>query len=269
MTELINARGQMKLSKVIDSISTRLKDDFKNLSAEINHRGAKGSVREQMVVTEFFEKYTPSKIAIGRGEIVSTDGQVSNECDVVFYDRLECPVFFESESYKVFPAETVYGVAEVKSKLDGKELKDAVDKIRKVKLMPKSAFEPQRGAVHNSTALYGRAWNYYPTLGFIFAYDSIDLNTLKDQLIELQKGHPVHTHVDLICVLNKGLILSFDSTTGTVSQSPTEKTTPRAVQSDNPLLITLVLFQELMLNSWMPRFRIRDYLEDTVYGKFI
>jgi len=258
----------MSLKQLIDSVAKKLEIDFSEATKQIGHRGAKGTVRETLIVEEFLCKYLPKKIEIMGGEIVSTDGQRSNQTDIVFFDHLNCPVFYDKKDYKIIPIEMVYGVMEVKSKLDSTELEDAFMKINKIKKMPKLAFEPQAGTVVNTSTIYDKEWNYFPTTGFVFAYDSIALPTLRDKLTEIQKSEPNFAKIDIVCILNKGLIINVENT-GMITHSANLKTELKAIESENPLLLTTVLIQQLLLSGWMPKFRIQDYFKNIEYGKFL
>lgn len=259
----------MELEKIFESIATKMKIDFSGISAEIEHRGSKGRVREIEVVNEFLKKYLPSMIGISCGEIVDTLGDVSSECDIILYDAEISPILLDKESYKIIPIECVYGILEIKSKLDKSELKDAFDKISRVKRLTKKAFYPQKDAVLKFTSLYDKEWDYYPTLGFVFAYDSIDLLTLKDYLDEMHRNMPLHERIDYVCVLNKGMIVNYDDKIDKLNHTPTSSTRLRAISSDNPLMLNTVFLQQLLQGAWMPKFRIMDYLKGKSFGNFI
>lgn len=172
----------MDLQRVFKSIADKLTSDFNDMSSEIEHRASKGRVREIELVEQYLRKYVPTTIGISHGEIVATTGETSNECDVVFYESRTGPLLLAKSDYQVFPVESVYGVLEVKSYLDNNELKDALGKISKIKKFPKTAFNPQRGPLTTKTSIYDNDWSYFPTVGFIFAYDSINLANLKNHL---------------------------------------------------------------------------------------
>jgi hypothetical protein len=52
------------------------------------------------------------------------------------------PPFWSEQDYRIVPAECVYGVIEVKSSLDTKELCSAWEQIAQVKALPKTAYHP-------------------------------------------------------------------------------------------------------------------------------
>jgi hypothetical protein len=66
--------------------------------------GGKGASRED-IVRDFVARYLPrSAEATGRGEIITADGQVSPECDVMIVDR-STPPLMDSRDFRIVPAE--------------------------------------------------------------------------------------------------------------------------------------------------------------------
>ena len=259
----------MDVASIFDSIARKLEIDFDYLSSQVEHRQSKGRIRELEIVEEFFRLYMPQTVGIGHGEIVATTGDVSNEADIVFYQAHGCPTLIEKSGYQVFPCECVHGLVEVKSHLDGTELRDAFKKITRIKQFPKSAFEAQTGAIHHSSNLYGKEWGFFPTIGIVFAYDSMNLATVCDQLTDLQSDVPIHQRIDLVVVLRKGLVINWEDDDKVLCHTPTPSSRLRAVESTNPLLLTVVFLQQLFQSAWMPRFNIREYMPQVDYGRFL
>lgn len=259
----------MNLEKIFGSINKKMLIDFDEISSEIEHRGSKGKVRENEIIKEFLTKYCPSNIGLCDGEIVSTDDQISPQTDVVLYEKNTTPALLTKEGYQVFPIECVYGVVEVKSFLDKAQLQDSFEKIKKIKQMPKLAYEAQRGPIVLSTSLYDREWTHFPTLGFVIAFDSLDLKTIKAHYMEFIAGHPSEQQIDSIWVLKKGMLINYNSTTDQIELTPSSKTVVRAVSSDNPLMMLTIQLQSLLASGWMPPFRIGHYLKNASHGSFL
>ncbi|MFB6557207.1 DUF6602 domain-containing protein, partial [Streptomyces sp. NPDC056405] len=77
-------------------------------------------------------------------EVISTNGDVSPQSDIVLIDR-GTPPFTSLKGFRIIPNECVYGMVEVKTKLDGNQLTDACNKISKMRTMPKTAYRPITG----------------------------------------------------------------------------------------------------------------------------
>ncbi len=259
----------MDLQSIFKSIAEKLAIDFRYASSEIEHRSSKGRVRELEIVEQFLQKYLPKTIGISHGEIVSSDGNTSNESDIIIYETRTCPYLLDKTGYQIFPIECVYGVIEVKSMLNSAELEDSFNKISKIKKFPKIAYEPQEGVIKKYSKLYDKEWEYFPTVGCVFAYDSIDLLTLKKKLEELQKDVPIDERIDSVWVLNKGMVINWEDSTQKINHTPSGQSRLRAVVSDNPLLLMTIHLQQLFQSGWMPRFRLHSYMKDVVYGNFL
>ncbi len=258
----------MNLENIFKSINKKMLLDFNEISSEINHRPSKGKVREIEVINEYLKKYIPGNIGVANGEIISSDDQVSNETDIIFYEKNSTPFLLQKEGFQVFPIECIYGGIEVKSFLDGTQLKDSFKKINKLKKMPKVAFDEGNKIIKSTTNLYDKEWNYFPTLGFIIAFDSIDLKTLKAHLDKISKNELVEHRIDSIWILNKGAIINLNRTSGQLELAPSKNTVTQAMLSDNPLMLLTIQLQSLLQSAWMPMFLIQRYLGNADYGKF-
>lgn len=259
----------MKLENVFNSVAEKLAIDFKYISSQVEHRISKGHIREIELVEQFLIPYLPYGIGIGHGEIVSTDGQVSSESDIVLYDKRSCPVLIQKTGYQVFPIELVYAVIEVKSNLDSGELSDALRKVRKIKNMPKIAYRLTKSVIITTFNIYGEELKHFPTLGFVFAYDSINLITLRQQLSDAYRQLNLKERIDSVWVLAKGAVVNYSPERDLITGTPEPGTELRAMSSENPLLLMVVQLQTLMQSASVPRFQIEQYFPDTVYGRFI
>ncbi|WP_329460879.1 DUF6602 domain-containing protein [Streptomyces sp. NBC_01431] len=198
--------AENSLGEIFQSASDRLRADFLS-SGGFVHRGEKGGAREKLLA-EFISKYLPGHVqAFHSGEVITANGQVSPQCDILICDR-STPPLLDMDSYRIVPSECVYGVIEVKSKLDSKELVDACEKLRRVKQLPKSAFYPQMFEMR--CRIYGREYSYVPTAGIIFAFDSIDMAKLGDQLAEWCRDKPLDERPDSVWVMGKGYLTWVD-----------------------------------------------------------
>jgi len=256
----------IKLEAVFHGIKEKMLIDFKEISSQITHRGSKGKMREIEIIKEYLSKYLPGNIGISNGEIIATNDFVSSECDIVLYEKNSTPYLIHKDGYQVFPIECIYGVIEIKSLLDSKQLQDSIHKIKELKKMPKAAYEPQKGPVIKETTLYGKKWNYFPTIGMIISYDSIELETLKETYLTEVKDLPLEQYVDSIWILNKGMIIHHNQNTGIIELSPNPDTKPKMIKSDNPLLLLTIHLQNLMWSGWLPRFKIVEYLHGANFG---
>jgi hypothetical protein len=111
----------------------------------------------------------------------------------------------------ILPSDNVAAAIEVKSSLSKDELKDAAKKISSIKKLLKTPITNIDQPVTFSTLITTK------TLGIVFAYDSkTSLETLADNLREINKEIPYEEWIDIVAVLDKGVI-------GYVIQNPFEQ----------------------------------------------
>jgi len=181
----------MDLTRVFAAIGNQMLTDFELAQSQIKHLGERGGEREA-VLRSFLESYLPSRYGVSSGEIIDVSGVTSPQCDVIIYDHLNCPLLLAGKDYRVFPAESVLAVIEVKSILTLAQLKDAVNKIRSVKSLRR------RGG---------------PIVGVVFAYKSAvskdPMQKVASWIQGLNAALSPHEYVDLLCVLDSGLIYLF------------------------------------------------------------
>ncbi len=103
----------------------------------------KGSARE-VPVRKKLESILPRGLAVGTGCVIDSFGSVSNQIDVVIYEKEFCPVFCINNDPNVtfFPCEGVVAAGEIKSLLSVKELIDIFAKLASVKKLKRFAGSP-------------------------------------------------------------------------------------------------------------------------------
>jgi hypothetical protein len=90
-------------------------------AALLSHQGVKGTVLE-ILVARVFRPLLPSDIGIGTGQIIDCTGRMSNQVDIVLYDREIMPPGLYDESTGFFPVVAVLYAIEVKTTLTRTEL---------------------------------------------------------------------------------------------------------------------------------------------------
>ena len=101
-------------------------------TGKLIHPGEFGTYRER-ALQDFLTYVTPSKLSIGTGFIIGHNDFISNQSDIVVFDKKTTPLIQTKENQTFFPIETTVAVGEVKSKLSKTELKKALRKLSKIK----------------------------------------------------------------------------------------------------------------------------------------
>ncbi|MDX2089073.1 MAG: DUF6602 domain-containing protein [Kofleriaceae bacterium] len=138
----------------------------------------------------------PKRFAAGAGFIIDGRDQVSKQTDVVVYDAMNCPVYRASDEAAIIPNDNVAAVVEVKSRLDADRLEEAYANIRAAKRLAKSKAPDVPFLVSTRT------------LGFLFAFESaITLDKIVEHYRKLLDGNTLADHIDVIAVLDRGLVM--------------------------------------------------------------
>ena len=178
--------------EVFERAARKLRASFEEL-ANVPHRGEKGSQAEE-IVRRFLNEHLPRRFAAAGGFILDQKHQLSKQTDVIVYDAFNCPVYRADEEAGIFPNDNVAAVVEVKSRLDTDRLTEAIENIAAAKRLVKIHGD-ERGA------------EQWATLGCLFAFESaLTLDTIYAKYRELLQGTTFGLHIDLVLVLDRGLI---------------------------------------------------------------
>ena len=242
----------------------------------VQHRPSKGEVREAIVLDRFLSKHMPRNVNVcGNTEARSVDGRRSPSGDIFVVDK-NAPFLVEHADYRIAAIENVFGVVEVKSKLDCEQLRKAYESIVELKRMPKTAFLPASGPQW-PRHVYGRTWTHMPTVGLIFAYEGVRLETLCREMAEIvgeyrKEPHlqEPHLQVDSVWVLKKGGSLTWADPKNNyrINPSPEPGDEIHATRS-TPGQVLLHMVAHLNVhfaNAWTPGFDFLRYVGNSELG---
>lgn len=178
---------------------------FNDIRELIQHEGSKGT-RVEGVVRNFLLEFLPRRYDYGSGLVVDSSGREtdrSKQKDILVVDKFFNPRLFLDEEPTVYPIEVVYCGIEVKTSVDKKGLKVAVENIASLKrLKPIPRVVPQFR--ENQFVLVEPG----PPLGFIFAFETrikssdVLLNNYADAVAKVEP----EARPDLVCILNRGML---------------------------------------------------------------
>ena len=98
------------------------------------HAGEFGIYREG-IVKNYISSFIPQRLRVESGFVISSEGEVSNQADVVIYDHYETPIIELGKGQIFYPIETTVAVGEIKSDLKKSQLKTALNKLVQYKIM--------------------------------------------------------------------------------------------------------------------------------------
>ena len=154
------------------------------------HNLTSGTANE-MLLRDFLSEYSNGKFALGQGFICdptipdqATHHLVSKQCDIIVYNR-DYPLVHSEGAVKVVWPQAVRMVIEIKTKLNKKDLFDALDNICAAKQV----------AYMNLTH------------GLIFAFKSSTTQTIVKHLREYDKELSINHSPTAILLLDRGTII--------------------------------------------------------------
>lgn len=256
-------------AEIMRSVAQRMRGEFAETDAA-THRGGKGATREE-IIQSFVARYLPGHVeATSRGEIVTASGGVSAECDILIVDSSTLPLL-DKRDFRIVPSECVHGVVEVKSHLDGRELRDACEKIKRAKSLPKTAYGPSLGFEHE-IIFYGRPYRYTPTAGLIFAFGSMRLEEVASQFSSWCAGQDLALVPDGIWIFGQGYLVWSRPRNAGFEPRPEPGCEIAVVRADpdNDILLQLAIhLNVLFTNAWMPPLNLGDYGRGASAGEII
>jgi hypothetical protein len=105
---------------------------------EIYHPTSKGHESELNWIG-LLRAYLPERYTVDSGFVVDCEGRISEQIDIIIYDRHFTPFIFRGENVVYIPAEGVYAVFEVKPHFDNENYHYAVKKLKSVKTLKRTS----------------------------------------------------------------------------------------------------------------------------------
>jgi hypothetical protein len=198
-SDIFKAIIEEKIKRFINSFSDTSEKIFFTSDGKLIHSGEFGIYREKVTI-ELIRAFIPSNLGISDGFIISSDNQVSTQCDIIVYDPVKTPLI-EVNHNKFFPIESIKGVVEIKSNLDKATFREALLKLSKIKEMRKCELKKEGGDNSNVfTALICKSFTF--NLGNI--EELMNLNIYSDT-------KSVHKHNMILSIENGALGYHLES----------------------------------------------------------
>ncbi len=145
---------------------------FKDEKNKLIHPGEYGKYREESC-KELLRLLLGTEVSVSDGFVITSENQISTQCDIVVYNSNVSP-FIADGIAKMFPAEEVRMIGEIKSTMSRQ---DFIDALRKMAENKKKIIDGRKG---DGISPYGRKAETYNTIvsflvcnKFDFAYDKL------------------------------------------------------------------------------------------------
>ena len=144
--------------------------------------------RVEVLIRDALSSLLPSKIGVSKGFVVDSTGTMSDQMDIILYDRLNTPqIPLPEGAYpkgsRVFPVEGTYACGEIKTVLDSAKLDQCIAKYDSYKALTHQAYlVTVSNPVVTGYRLFGESTPHWQSLFFCLAVESVDMHILRDRL---------------------------------------------------------------------------------------
>jgi len=214
------------INAFLEHLANELIQNF-SFAGQATTSGLVGSAREK-ATRQKLETLLPPMVGVGTGCIIDSFGRTSKQMDIILYEKNLCPVFSINDNPETtyYPCEGVIAAGEIKSTLNNAELEDIFLKTESVKSLQRFAI-PSKGVLVPEETVFFR---HYGNTGawectkeeefnqntkrtdqiFFFAFCGdlgVQPQTLLEKFYTLSKSYPKQNLINLISILNHGLLL--------------------------------------------------------------
>lgn len=187
------------LSKVLSSLHDVVEQRLGIARATLAHATTKGDASESAWLG-LLQTYLPRRYSVARAHVVDSDGQFSDQFDVVIFDRQYSPLIFHFEGQTIVPAEGVYAVFEAKQTVNAKHVAYAGQKVATVRSLKRTSLPiPHAGGTYTPKDIHH-------ILGGVLALESEWNPPLGEHLKTALDALDERARLDLGCVAAHGVI---------------------------------------------------------------
>lgn len=137
------------LRGALSELHDELEEQLKRVRRTASHSGTMGDSSEN-VWLGLLKKYLPERYRADKAQVVDSAGNISDQIDVVVYDRQYSPFIFHLETGIYIPAESVYAVFEAKQTANLKHVGYAKNKVASVRRLKRTSLPiPYAGGTYD------------------------------------------------------------------------------------------------------------------------
>ena len=129
---------KIKLKKIFLGLQQQMEAKLTLTRGVIAHPGTMGDISELewlSLLTEFL----PKRYCFDKGFVVDSEGSISDQIDIIVYDRQYTPFVFHLNGAKYIPSEAVYAVMECKQNISQAHLQYAAKKAGSVRRLKRTS----------------------------------------------------------------------------------------------------------------------------------
>ncbi|MEZ8042464.1 DUF6602 domain-containing protein [Vibrio sp. 1F263] len=141
-SKILQSIAKDKLDNLFQAYNTSHKVFWDENKKKLLHPGEYGEFREK-AARELISLFIPQTMKVDEGFIITSQGEVSSQCDLIVYDPNSCPNLVSAAHQKFFPIECVIAVGEIKSDIScASNMTKVLNKLAKTKKLKESIPNP-------------------------------------------------------------------------------------------------------------------------------
>lgn len=202
-----------QLQRMFSGVQGRFLAELQGGRDVFGHPGAKGNVSEREWVA-LLQKHLPERYRVDNAFVIDSEGHISQQIDVVVYDRHFTPELYLQQGERLIPAESVYAVFEVKQNLSAEHVTYAREKVASV-----------RALARTSAPIYHAGGTFPPRplpriLGGLLTYTSDYSPAFSAAALAAIQGTTGDGLLNLVCVAESEAVLWDESRITAFSRYP-------------------------------------------------
>lgn len=210
-----------RLPRLYAAMQEEMRHSLLPATIAYTHPGTKGDNTEANWI-DWFRAYLPKRYQVDKGVVIDSEGNESNQIDIVIYDTQYSYLVFHQGASKLIPAESVYAVFEVKQTLNKEYIDYACERAASVRRLKRtSAPIKHAGGEYKPKALHAILAGVLTTKS---DYKKQMINHIVENLAERD---PVEC-LDFVCAISGGaVVIEHDTflTSKEGKKNPEEKVT--------------------------------------------
>jgi hypothetical protein len=197
-------KKSVDLKKIFLGLQAEMVAKLRNSRINVKHPTAKGNVTENSW-RRMLETYLPKRYAVESAFVIDSHGNISEQIDLVIFDRHFSPFLFHEEGAIYIPAESVYAVFEIKQEASNANLSYAAKKVKSVRKLTRTS-----ATITHAGGKFSPIVPKEILAGFLALTNAGNQTSLQPSFIDNLGKLPQEERIDLVCVLERGAAsLSF------------------------------------------------------------
>lgn len=208
----------------------------------IEHPSIKGDASELNWI-DMLNNYLPKRYKVDKAFILDSNGNLSEQMDIVIFDQQYSPFLFHQDNAKYIPAESVYAVFEVKQTVNKKNIEYAGGKIKSVRRLRRTS-----APIPYVEGKY-KPKEHFDIIGGILTLNSEWIPPINERLSNALMKLKLSERINIGCILRHcGFTFNYDKMNLRTSQD-----------NDSLIFFFLNLLSKLQCLGTAPALEIQEY----------